>query len=276
MGPVKHDPALLRRTFNAVADVYETARPDYPSDLFDDLVELAQLTPSSRLLEVGCATGKATLPLLRRGFSVTCVELGRELAARAQNRFRGLPAEVHVAAFESWQTKQRFDLVFAATAWHWIDPQTRYLLAHRLLRPGGRLAFWKAMHAFPRDFDPFFTEIQQVYDELGEGLGEPWPPPPPEDMYDDRGEIEASGLFEHVETRRYLWAVSYGAEEYIALISTFSNHIAMAPEKRRRLDDEIRRRLARRAHGRARRHWCTILHVAQAVGDAEPAASGTG
>jgi hypothetical protein len=49
----------------------------------------------------------------------------------------------------------------------------------------------------------------------------------------------------------------------------------MAPPKRERLYSEIRRHLARRAGGRVRRHWCTILHVAQAVAaaDGQPAAT---
>jgi spermidine synthase len=42
--------------------------------------------------------------------------------------------------------------------------------AHRLLRPEGHLAFWSALHAFPADFDPFFSEIQEVYDAIGAAL----------------------------------------------------------------------------------------------------------
>ena len=53
-------------------------------------------------------------------------------------------------AFESWEPPQPgFDLVFAATAWHWIDPAVRYRKAWDLLRDGGHLAFWSAAHAFP-------------------------------------------------------------------------------------------------------------------------------
>jgi SAM-dependent methyltransferase len=259
---------LPRRTFDTVADSYHAARPDYPAQLFDDLVELAVLTPDSRLLEVGCATGKATLPLLERGFHVTCVELGAGLAAVARSRLKDLPAEIHVASFETWESEQRFDLVFAATAWHWIGPRIRYRKAHQLLRPGGHLAFWSAMHAFPVGFDPFFTEIQQVYEGIGESDQGDWPPPPPDEMYDERAAIEETGLFDQVEVRRYLWDVRYTAEEYIALLDTFSGHIAMQATKRKRLYGEIRRRFAERPDGRVRRHWCSILHVARAVATA--------
>jgi SAM-dependent methyltransferase len=262
---------LLRGTFDSAAETYERVRPSYPVALFDDLVELAELRPGDHLLEIGCATGKATLPLLRRGFRVVCVELGPSLTAIARRNFDGLPAEVHNAAFEEWAGEAGgFALVYAATAWAWIDPEVRYRKAHRLLRPGGHLAFWSAMHAFPLGFDPFFTEMQGVYEAIGEGSRGAWPPLPPEDMPDARADIERSGLFEDVQVRRYVWDVVYDAEEYVSLLNTFSDHIAMAEANRQRLYEEIRRRLDNRPDPRVRRHWYAILHVARAVSDREP------
>lgn len=257
----------LGGSFDTVADAYDDARPDYPAELFDELVELADLKSGDRLLEVGCGTGKATLPLLQRGFSVVCIERGANLAARARERLAGLPVELHVGTFESWDgVPGGFDLVFVATAWHWIDPQVRYRKAHEQLRPGGHLAFWSAMHAYPEGFDPFFSEIQEVYNELGEEWQGEWPPPPPDQMYDEQEEILASGLFERVEVRRFVWDALYTAEEYIALLGTFSGHIAMPQPKLSRLCGEIRRRVAQRPDPRLRRHWCSILHVARAIG----------
>jgi SAM-dependent methyltransferase len=126
---------FLRGTFESAADAYDGARPPYPDELFDDLAELANLKPGARLLEIGCATGKATRPLAERGYSVVCVELGAELAARAREDLVGLPVEIEVSPFEAWEGEPgEFDLVYAATAWHWLDPETRYEKAHRLLR----------------------------------------------------------------------------------------------------------------------------------------------
>ena len=79
----------LRQTFDRAAVLYDRVRPDYPEALFDDLITVAGLTPGDRLLEVGCATGKATRPLARRGFRITCVELGAELAAAARRNLAG-------------------------------------------------------------------------------------------------------------------------------------------------------------------------------------------
>lgn len=254
----------LRRTFDKAADLYDAARPSYPEELFDDLVALTALEPGSRLLEIGCATGTATRSLLERDFSVVCVEMGAQLAERAGANLAGLPVEIHVATFEEWEGEpEAFELVCAATAWHWLDPAIRYRKAHELLRPGGHLAFWSARHAFPPGFDPFFAEIQEVYDAIGEGHPGEWPPPPPEEIPDEAPEIEASGLFEGIQVRRYVWERHYTDEEYIALLNTFSGHIVMEAPKRDHLYQEIRRRIGRRPDPRVRRNWCAILHVAR-------------
>ena len=261
---MSHD-RRLRATFDRAAARYQDARPDYPAELYSDLLAITGMEPPARLLEVGCGPGKATLPLARMGFRITAIELGDALAAQARHRL-GEFTEVSVitSSFEDWKspTGVLFDLVYAATAWKWVDPEVKYTKAANLLAEGGHLAVWNAGHAFPTAFDPFFTEIQRVYDEIGEGGGTPWPPPPPEDQSDPTAtEFEASGHFTVIGTRPYLWARCYTADEYIALLDTFSGHIAMEPVKREHLYHEIRRRLAARPDGRLTRHWSAMLTI---------------
>src|SRR5262249_39380345 len=99
--PVSERREALRRTFDTAADLYDAARPSYPDELFDDLVSLGGLEIGDRLLEIGCATGKATRALLDRGFSVVCVDIGARLAERARRNLAGLPFEIHVEPFET-------------------------------------------------------------------------------------------------------------------------------------------------------------------------------
>jgi SAM-dependent methyltransferase len=256
----------LRQTFDRAAERYDRVRPDYPGAMFDDLIALAGLAPGERLLEVGCATGKATRPLAQRGFRITCVELGADLAAVARENLAGFDVEVVRAPFEEWTPTAPFSLVYAATAWHWIDPAVRYRQAWQALRPGGHLAFWAAEHVFPDGGDPFFHEIQDVYDEIGEGRPPGQGTPRPGELADDRAGIEAGGLFEVTAVRQYDWERVYPAEEYIELLSTFSGHLAMAEWKQRRLYGEIGRRLALRRDHSVRRHWGAVLHVARRLG----------
>jgi SAM-dependent methyltransferase len=259
----------LRHTFETAAQVYDAARPDYPASLFDDLLQATGVQVGDPLLEIGCGTGKATKELAKRGHHVTCVELGEELGSVAARQLSAYPqVSVTTGDFDTWAstTEDLFRLVYAATSWHWLDPATRYAHAHRLLQPGGHLAFWSAAHVFPIDGDPFFGEIQEVYNEIGEGLPPGATQPRPGELPGSRAEIEGSGLFRLVFTRQYDWEVEYDAESYLRLLDTFSGHIAMAPWQRERLYGEIRRRLAKRADGRLRRHWGAVLHVAQRAG----------
>ncbi|MEV4000628.1 class I SAM-dependent methyltransferase [Actinomadura sp. NPDC049753] len=261
----------LRTTFDNAAALYQGARPDYPAELFCDLVAITGVEPPAHLLEVGCGPGKATLPLAQMGFRITAVELGDALAAQARHNLADFPeASVVTSSFEDWEppTGVRFDLVYAATAWKWVDPEVKYAKAAALLPQSGHLAVWGAGHAFPTGFDPFFTEIQHVYDELGEGDGGSWPPPPPEDQPDPTAtEFEASGHFAVAATRRYLWTRHYTADQYIALLDTFSGHIAMEPAKREHLYQEIRRRLALRPDRRLTRHWSAVLTIGRRLDD---------
>lgn len=183
----------------------------------DALIEIAGLNVADRLLEIGCATGKATLPFARRGFRITCVELGPALASAARQSLSDFPdVEVVESAFETFAPTRsdRFDLVFAATAWHWLDPAIRYQRAWELLTPGGHLAFWRATHIFAEDGDPFFAELQEVYDEIAEGSAGGCGYPRPGELPDEREEIELSGLFDDVVARHFHWDVVYDAEAY--------------------------------------------------------------
>lgn len=255
----------LRETFDAATDRYERARPDYPAELFDTMIEMAGLQPGDRLLEVGPATGRATAELARRGFPITGVELGADLAGAASIRFAAWP-NVTVAQdnFETWTPPDiPFDLVYAATAWHWIDPTVRYLRAAAALRPGGHLAVWSTGHVVPVGGDPFFEQIQDVYDEIGEGKPPGWRLPRPGELAELNLAGDSDGLFDQVATRHFNWETVYDAATYIELLNTFSRHLAMQDWQRERLFGEIRRRLAARPDGLLRRHWAAVLEVAR-------------
>lgn len=253
----------LAATFDRAAATYRRARSGYPPQLFDDLLAATGVQPGDRLLEIGCATGTATLPLARRGLTITCLEPGPALAAEARRTLAGLDVEVLGTRLEDWTPTTRFALVYAATAWHWLDPRTRFRRAADALHPDGHLAFWAATHVLPSDGDPFFADLQEVYDEIGEGIPPGTPVPRPGELPDERADIEASGLFEVVEVRQYDWETVHDADSYLDLLDTFSGHIAMQPWQRQRLYGEVRRRLAERPDGLLRRHWGAVLHVAR-------------
>lgn len=259
----------LRTTFDRSATRYHRARPRYPVELFEAFEELAGFDGPAELLEVGPATGVATEQLADRGQVIHAVELGPELAAVASAGVgRRSGVTITQADFETWEPPAwgAFDAVVAATAWHWIDPTTRYRIAHRHLRPGGVLAFWSALHVVPAGGDPFFAELQSVYDEIGEGTPADHVFPEPGGLETFEDEIAAEERFELVAVRHFDWEITYDAERYLDLLDTFSGHLEFQPWQRRRLYGEIERRLGERPDGLVRRHWGAALHVARRLG----------
>ncbi len=260
-------PGHLRTTFDQVPLLYDRARPNYPSQLFDDLVALARLPEAARLIEIGCGTGQATVPLAERGYSITCVELGEQLAAVARAKLQRFPAvEVINADFETWRPALGgFDAVLAFTAIHWIAPDVRYTKTASLLRDGGMLGVVATEHVLTPGGDDFFLEVQEDYEAVvpDDPATQAGGPKPPDTILDLSREIAASGRFRNVADRRYLWDVVYTAQEYIDVLNTYSGHRALDDDTRERLLTRIRNRIEARSGGQVRKTYLAMLNVAE-------------
>jgi SAM-dependent methyltransferase len=254
-----HDRERLRQTFGSVAEQYDRARPTYPAAVFDDLAELAGLEPGSRVLEIGPGTGKATAELVRRGYEVTGIELSSDLAEIARHNVPS--AEIEVGEFEGWEPLEAgFDAIVAFAAFHWIAPDLRYSKTARLLRSGGALAAVHGSHVLPEGGDPFFVEVQEDYDAVVPHPNN-GPPPPPEDAESWTEQFLASGVFARVEERRHLQPLTYGADEFVALLGTFSDNLALPAEQREELFRRIHARIAARPSAVVTKHYLQTLTV---------------
>jgi SAM-dependent methyltransferase len=244
-----------RTTFDGIAEQYEAARPTYPAALLDDLVALAGIPDGGRIVEIGPGPGKATVALAERGFELTGVELGAELAAIARRRLAAFPnAEIVVADFEEWEPdRANFDAVVAFTSFHWIVPELRYSKSKRLLRLGGALAVVHPQHVVLPGDDAALWET--MFSEDG------YVPPAPDEVDDLREEIEATGLFGEVTVHTHLWDVEYTADEYVALLDTYSPMLAMPQEERREIYTRVHRLVTE--HGGITETYAGVLNVAR-------------
>jgi SAM-dependent methyltransferase len=258
------DRGRLRATFDEAAELYDRARPRCPQALFDDLARLAGIGPGSRVLEIGPGTGQATAPLAERGCRVVAVELGAGLAAVARRNLARFPdVEVVTAAFEDWPLPgEPFDLVLAATAFHWVDPAVRVAKAADALRPGGTLATVTTHHVAGGD-EAFFAETQRCYVR--------WDPDTPPDGTPLRAaadiptssdELERSGRFGPATFRRFEWELSYTTSGYIDLLLTYSGHRALDPAAQDGLLDCIANLIDTGYGGRITKRYLTELRVA--------------
>lgn len=256
----------LRTTFDQDALLYDQARPGYPEALFDDLVTLSAIPAAGRILEIGCGTGQATIPLARRGYHMLCIELGANLAALARYNLAAYPlVNVQTGAFEAWQVEEKaFDLALSATAFHWIDPAISYQKTAQALKPSGAIALFWHLHVQSEASQGFFEEVEQIYrqqvPEQEEKYGSLlWPHEVKEPV---KAEMEQADLFRDVTVRRYLWDATYDAASYLRLLDTYSNHRVLERHRRDRLFDDIANLINTRYHGSITKGYMTILYVA--------------
>ena len=112
------------RVFNEVAEDYDRHRPSYPDELIDRVCAGAGLRAGDAVLELGCGTGQLTRSLLARGLSVTAVEPGERLLARARHQLAGAgDVELVDARFEdAVLPRAHYSAVFSASATSGTSP----------------------------------------------------------------------------------------------------------------------------------------------------------
>lgn len=258
------DRERLRSTFDQAAELYDRARPRYPTALFDDLAKLTGIGPGARVLEIGPGTGQATVPLAERGCQVVAVELGAHLAAVARRNLARFPAvEVVTAAFEDWPLPaEPFDLVLAATAFHWIDPAVRVAKAADALRPGGWLATIATHHVAGGD-ESFFADAQDCYIRWDPATPPEGVPLPAASTIPSSGdELDRSRRFGPAEFRRYEWDQPYTTDSYRDVLLTYSGHRDLDPATQTALLECITGLIDTRYGGRITKRYLTELRAA--------------
>ena len=231
-------------TFNTVADAYEKIRPGYPDELYRALFSYAPLDASGRAAEVGIGAGQATLPVLETGCTLTAVEYGNQLAQLCREKFSDYPRfSIITGKFEDVDLPDgAFDLVYSASAFHWIPEETGYPKVFRFLKPGGVFARF-ANHPYQAKDNPvLFEEIQNAYAEYYYPYYNKQPGKLSEYTEEQAAARAAiAGKYGFTDTQYALFhrVRTLSAAEYRTLIGTYSDHITIEESIRERFFDAI-------------------------------------
>lgn len=217
----------LRKTFNTDEYNYDKSRPDYPKELFEDIFDYVNLSENSNILEVGIGTGQATLPFLNKGCNVTAVELGDKLArycAQKYSHFDNFNI-INSDFIKTELNEKNFDLIYSATAFHWIPKDNGYAKIKALLKSDGVVAlFWN--HPFVSNTgDKTNLASMDVYK-----MYRPNDKMPVEfDATKCQAKIDELKHYGFVNTtsKVYKRIRRLTSEEYISLIKTYSDHNAL-------------------------------------------------
>ncbi len=239
------DERLRRRvTFDAISDIYDSGRPSYPGELYDDLLSEISVVGGAppQVLEVGCGTGQATRSLLERGCTVTAVELGPSLATKARANLSTFAGhfEVIVGDFEKVSLPlHSYDVVASASAFHWIDPVVGFSKAVELLRPIGMIALWGMGEQSDSSQTDFAADVRAIYDQLEIPRRAGRRPGGDLERPGSAKAIEESGLFGPVEILRYRCDLTYSRERYLNLVSSYSRFQTLPPSLQNSLTERI-------------------------------------
>lgn len=227
----------LKNTFSQVIAVYDYARPAYPRELYEQIAVFAGLERGADLLEVGAGTGQATDLFI--DYSPTLLEVSDEQVSFLRTKYPNL--RVDKGYFEDYQPNLQFDLIYSATAFHWVNSEIGYPKAWNMLKDGGTMAvFWHMSSVMHYDCGifPLLNAVKLKYmpsaslgfDEAGV-----------ESVRQKRfAQFQSGGCFKKPEFFEYRWTDVYDANRYSALVESYSDTQLLPDDTRAAYLDEIR------------------------------------
>lgn len=225
-------------TFDTVASTYEKVRPGYCDDLYQKIFDYSPLYQSSKIVEIGIGGGQATLPFLHFGCSLTAIEYGKSLSLICREKFKDFSKfNVIASKFEDLElAKNEYDLVYSASVFHWISEEIGYPKVFAILKEGGTFARF-ANHPYRCKNEPQLSdEIDKIYEKYYYKYYNIAPKKPTEYKEEDakeRAQIAIKYGFQDIQYEVYERIRTFQAKEYIELLSTYSDHIAIKEDIRK-------------------------------------------
>jgi SAM-dependent methyltransferase len=233
---------ILKNTFSNVVYDYDYARPKYPKDLYGKVSEFSKIRDNAVILEVGAGTGQATDLFLKDNNTFDLLEVSEEQVCFLENKYKDKAnVSIKKAYFEEYETNKEYDLIYSATAFHWVKSDIGYPKAWKMLKDGGTMAIFWHMSSVSYYNTGIFKGLNSKKRKYlpNEPLG-----------FDDEGikqviderikQVKSGGCFGEPEICEYRWVDVYDADKYAALINTYSSTQLLGDDLREQYLNEIK------------------------------------
>lgn len=118
------------------AELYDS-KHDFVFQYGESVVELLDIKPGERILDLGCGTGHLTKKISDAGAEVTGIDASADMIAKAREGFPEIDFRVADAA--DFHFEESFDAVFSNAVLHWVHQADEAIkCVYDSLKPGGR------------------------------------------------------------------------------------------------------------------------------------------
>lgn len=236
----------LEWTFDTVSNIYEKIRPGYVDELYRTVFDYIPIRESSHVIEIGSGGGQATEPILKTGCKLTAIECGESFSELLKEKFKTYPNfSVITGKFEETELKPAsYDFIFSASAFHWIPEEIGYKKVFSLLKSGGVFSRFanhpyrdkenkelskKLDELYGKYYYPFHNKKQESPVEYSEGQAR------------ERALIAEKYGFKDIKYAIFHRTRELSPDEYVTLLGTYSDHIAMEKALREEFFHEIKK-----------------------------------
>lgn len=225
------------------------------------------MSSNSKILEIGCGPGTATVSLAQLGLSLVCLEPNSEAYKIAyDNCIDYQKVEVINTTFEACELeKDCFDAVIAATSFHWISSEIRYAKTSEILRENGFLILLWNTPPQPsyKLYSQLLDSVYKSYAPEIKGY---------EDIENHKKNIHTigksvvdSGKFQHTFSMEIISKVTYEIDDYLVLLSTLSPYIAIKSSIRKTLFKRLYSTFKKNHGDKIDLSYLSILQIAKKI-----------
>ncbi|MBW4559421.1 MAG: class I SAM-dependent methyltransferase [Trichormus sp. ATA11-4-KO1] len=258
------DLEVRKNWYSPAAEAYNKTRPRYPQKLIEQVVEVAQLSTESKILEIGCGPATATLAFAQLGYPMICLEPNPNFFELAQQNCQAYPnVVIQNTSFEEWTLEaNKFDAVLAASSFHWISPEVGYPKVASALKENGYLILlWN------KELQPsyeVYQSLSKVYQLHAPSLNRYEDDETQQKILRELGSMVIdSEQFQELKFGQVKSDVVYTVDEYISLLNTYSPYLKLATHSKEALFAELRQQIKDDLGGSLQLSFISAFHIAK-------------
>lgn len=172
-------------SFDRVSDIYDATRgfpPGISEQVTDFILNLISPTPETKFYETGIGTGRIAVPIAKRGYSYTGIDVSEKMLAELHQKLEGVSHKLTAIQGDATAlpfADNSFDVALTVHVFHLISAWKQALAEiRRVLKPGGIYLYshGQANATQPSaDINPERWEFSQHWRSILDGYGHPLP-----------------------------------------------------------------------------------------------------